>query len=83
MSLKARIEAVIYAAEEPVTLQQLAALFREEAVLSRAERTKPQADPESPSEDSDEDEGSFLDDLEPAPEAASPAPLPPASATRS
>jgi segregation and condensation protein B len=35
MSLKARIEAVIYAAEEPVTLAQLASLFREEALASR------------------------------------------------
>jgi segregation and condensation protein B len=75
MSLKARIEAVIYAAEEPVTLQQLAALFREEALLSRAERTAPQAEPEAAS---DEDEGSFLDDLEPE---ESPAPLPPATET--
>jgi segregation and condensation protein B len=31
MSLKAKIEAVIYAAEEPVTLAQLAALFQTEA----------------------------------------------------
>ncbi|MGC2621230.1 MAG: SMC-Scp complex subunit ScpB [Acidobacteriaceae bacterium] len=77
MSLKARIEAVIYAAEEPVTLQQLAALFREEALLRRAERLAPQADPEAPSED-DEDEGSFLDDLD---DEDSPAPLPPATET--
>jgi segregation and condensation protein B len=32
MSLKAKIEAVIYAAEEPVTLAQLAGLFGEEAL---------------------------------------------------
>jgi segregation and condensation protein B len=38
MSLKARIEAVIYAAEEPVTLAQLAALFGAEALAARAER---------------------------------------------
>jgi segregation and condensation protein B len=38
MSLKARIEAVIYAAEEPVTLAQLAAIFREDALESRTER---------------------------------------------
>ncbi len=38
MSLKARIEAVIYAAEEPVALAQLASLFREEALASRAAR---------------------------------------------
>jgi len=38
MSLKARIEAVIYAAEEPVTLAQLAVLFAGEALVARAER---------------------------------------------
>jgi segregation and condensation protein B len=32
MSLKAKIEAVVYAAEEPVTLAQLAGLFAEEAM---------------------------------------------------
>jgi segregation and condensation protein B len=50
MSLKARIEAVIYAAEEPVTLQQLAAIFRDEALASRAARLTPQGDPEEPTE---------------------------------
>ncbi len=50
MSLKARIEAVIYAAEEPVTLAQLASLFRDEALASRAARTAAAADPESPME---------------------------------
>jgi segregation and condensation protein B len=51
MSLKARIEAVIYAAEDPVTLAQLASLLRDEALVSRAERIAPQADPEAPAED--------------------------------
>ena len=41
MSLKARIEAVIYAAEEPVTLAQLASLFREEALALRVSRIAP------------------------------------------
>ncbi len=50
MSLKARIEAVIYAAEEPVTLAQLAGLFRDEALLNRAARVAPEADPDAPSE---------------------------------
>lgn len=36
--MKARLEAVIYAAEEPVTLQQLAALFAEEAFAWKAGR---------------------------------------------
>lgn len=38
MSLKAKIEAVIYAAEEPVTLAQLAGLFSEEALEEKRER---------------------------------------------
>ncbi|HEY1807096.1 MAG TPA: SMC-Scp complex subunit ScpB [Acidobacteriaceae bacterium] len=50
MSLKARIEAVIYAAEEPVTLAQLTALFREEALLNRAARTIPSTDTDAPAE---------------------------------
>jgi segregation and condensation protein B len=50
MSLKARIEAVIYAAEEPVTLAQLAPLFRDEALASRARRRMLDDDPEAPAE---------------------------------
>lgn len=38
MSLKAKLEAVIYAAEEPVTLTQLAALFAAEALEWKAEQ---------------------------------------------
>lgn len=38
MSLKAKIEAVIYAAEEPVTLAQIAALFQAELLEERAAR---------------------------------------------
>jgi len=38
MSLKAKLEAVIYAAEEPVTLAQLTFLFAEEALAWKAER---------------------------------------------
>ena len=37
MSLKAKLEAVIYAAEEPVTLAQLSGLFAEEALEWKAE----------------------------------------------
>ncbi|MGC2637371.1 MAG: SMC-Scp complex subunit ScpB [Acidobacteriaceae bacterium] len=77
MSLKARIEAVIYAAEEPVTLAQLASLFRDEALAGRAERIPPQADPEAPAEDLLAEVGG-----EPAEEpAASPAPEAPATET--
>ena len=35
MSLKAKIEAVIYAAEEPITLAQLTAIFADEALAAR------------------------------------------------
>ncbi len=47
MSLKARIEAVIYAAEEPVTLAQLSSLFRDEALASRAARAAAEASSEN------------------------------------
>ena len=43
MSLKAKIEAVIYAAEEPVTLAQLAALFLPEVMEERAARLEAEA----------------------------------------
>ena len=43
MSLKAKIEAVIYAAEEPVTLVQLAALFQTEALEELRVRLADQA----------------------------------------
>jgi segregation and condensation protein B len=39
MSLKAKLEAVIYAAEEPVTLAQLAALFAAEALEWKSEQS--------------------------------------------
>jgi segregation and condensation protein B len=43
MSLKAKIEAVIYAAEEPVTLAQLAALFQTEVLAERRGRVAQEA----------------------------------------
>lgn len=43
MSLKAKIEAVIYAAEEPVTLAQIAALFQEELIEERRSRVAAEA----------------------------------------
>lgn len=43
MSLKAKIEAVIYAAEEPVTLAQMAALFQEELIEERRARVTAEA----------------------------------------
>ena len=44
MSLKAKLEAVIYAAEEPVTLAQLAALFADDAFEWRAQQQVASAD---------------------------------------
>ena len=43
MSLKAKLEAVIYAAEEPVTLAQLSALFAGEALEWKAEQAAARA----------------------------------------
>ncbi len=51
MSLKAKLEAVIYAAEEPVTLAQLAGLFGDEALEWKAEQeaaTRAQAEAPEP-----------------------------------
>jgi segregation and condensation protein B len=47
MSLKAKLEAVVYAAEEPVTLSQLAAIFAEEVlpVLDKATAHEPDTEP--------------------------------------
>ena len=48
MSLKAKIEAVVYAAEEPVTLAQLAALFAEETLeWKRDHQTPAEPSPEN------------------------------------
>ncbi|HTZ59150.1 MAG TPA: SMC-Scp complex subunit ScpB [Acidobacteriaceae bacterium] len=46
MSLKAKLEAVVYAAEEPVTLAQLAAIFADE-VLPASEEVAGPAQPET------------------------------------
>jgi segregation and condensation protein B len=54
MSLKAKLEAVIYAAEEPVTLTQLAGLFADEALEWKAEQeaaAQAQAEETAASED--------------------------------
>jgi segregation and condensation protein B len=50
MSLKAKLEAVIYAAEEPVTLSQLAALFAAEALEWKAEQAAAAAATEAAAE---------------------------------
>ncbi len=54
MSLKAKLEAVIYAAEEPVTLAQLAGLFADDALELKAEQeaaAQAQAEESAASED--------------------------------
>jgi segregation and condensation protein B len=54
MSLKAKLEAVIYAAEEPVTLAQLAGLFADDALEWKAEQeaaAQAQAEETAASED--------------------------------
>ncbi len=48
MSLKAKLEAVIYAAEEPVTLGQLSVLFSADALEWKAEREAESAPAEPP-----------------------------------
>jgi segregation and condensation protein B len=47
MDLKAKLEAVIYAAEEPITLAQLAQLFAEDALAWKAEQEAARAPEES------------------------------------
>jgi segregation and condensation protein B len=44
MSLKAKLEAVVYAAEEPVTLAQLAAIFADEVLPETGEAAEPEAE---------------------------------------
>jgi segregation and condensation protein B len=44
MSLKAKLEAVVYAAEEPVTLAQLAAIFSQEVLQGLGELAPADAD---------------------------------------
>ena len=65
MSLKAKLEAVIYAAEEPVTLAQLAALFATEALEWKAaeEAASAAASPESASPESADPESANEESL--------------------
>jgi segregation and condensation protein B len=73
MDLKAKLEAVIYAAEEPVTLAQLAALFAEDALALKAEQEAARAAAQPSAEDSES--APLLDGLEPASsESAEPGP---------
>lgn len=90
MSLKARIEAVIYAAEEPVTLAQLAALFGPEALEQKQAREAALAEESAALAEADAREAEEViafpatehepETGEVAAEAAQPAPDEPASA---
>lgn len=80
MSLKAKLEAVIYAAEEPVTLAQLAALFATDALEWKAEQEAASAAAEAEQAAPGAEHSPLLNEafdyleLEQAGEAAGPAP---------
>jgi segregation and condensation protein B len=61
MSLKAKLEAVIYAAEEPVTLAQLAGLFAQDAFAWKAERRAASSLPLEAVPESDDDVATSVD----------------------
>ena len=74
MSLKAKLEAVIYAAEEPVTLAQLAMLFADEAMEWKAEQAAAQTkagEPAGAEAESSEPVQEPLPEIEAALESAS------------
>jgi segregation and condensation protein B len=64
MSLKAKLEAVVYAAEEPVTLAQLAAIFAEE-VLPGLDEAAPQEPPRQ-AETGEAEQAALSPDADPA-----------------
>ncbi len=70
MSLKAKLEAVIYAAEEPVTLAQLAAIFAADAMEWKAEQEAARA--EQAEADANADPAATLPLLNEEPSAADP-----------
>ena len=86
MGVRGKIEAVIYAAEEPVTLQQLAALFGEEALAERAaahhgegrqmrlQVDAPEPDPDEPDPDAPRPQAEDPQAQPPAPQAQASAP---------
>jgi segregation and condensation protein B len=66
MSLKAKLEAVVYAAEEPVTLAQLAAIFSEEVLQGLAEEAPAEADSAPAVEEASAEESPATEATEPA-----------------
>jgi segregation and condensation protein B len=65
MSLKAKLEAVVYAAEEPVTLAQLAAIFSEEVLQGLAEEAPAEADSAPAVEEASAEESPVTETVEP------------------
>src|ERR1700678_391076 len=78
MSLKAKLEAVIYAAEEPVTLAQLAAIFADE-VSQGLDEAAASATSAEPSPEAAPPEAATLDATPESPAAESPTSESPAS----
>jgi segregation and condensation protein B len=66
MSLKAKLEAVVYAAEEPVTLAQLAAIFSEEVLQGLGEEAPAEADSAPAPEEASAEESPATEAAEPA-----------------
>ena len=66
MSLKAKIEAVIYAAEEPITLAQLASIFADEALAAKAAAGLPFEVTQQESDEQPASEGVVAADVAPA-----------------
>jgi segregation and condensation protein B len=75
MSIKAKLEAIIYAAEEPITLDQMAALLKDDllalktAVPPTPETTSDGAPPLQPQPEQAEDHLGAVEDTTPAPPA--------------
>src|ERR1700677_829568 len=65
MSLKAKLEAVVYAAEEPVTLAQLATIFSEEVLQGLAEEAPAEADSAPVVEEASAEETPATETVEP------------------
>jgi segregation and condensation protein B len=70
MSLKAKIEAVIYAAEEPITLAQLASIFSDEVFAARSASGLPFDEIQPENETAEAAESAASIEGSPEPEAA-------------
>jgi segregation and condensation protein B len=63
MSLKAKLEAVIYAAEEPVTLAQLAVLFSTDALESKSEQETASASVSTETQEAVESQSTMVEEF--------------------